>query len=89
MMDRVEAKWLLLRRMVAFRRRPYKELRSMFGNHTESSIRGRLGAEYCVEVEVFWDDQPNGDIRISGAIDDGGRSAFCPLTWGDLVSPPQ
>jgi hypothetical protein len=89
-MDRVEAKWILLRRMAVLRQRPYAELVAMFGELIETEVIGRSGAKYTVEMQVFWDDKPDENVRISGAIDDGGWSAFVPLCWGDIVSrPPQ
>jgi hypothetical protein len=40
---------------------------------------------YQIEIQVFWDNKPNGDIRVMGAIDDGGLRACVPLCSDLLV----
>jgi hypothetical protein len=87
-MDRVEAKWLLLRRLSQFRRRGYEELRTVFGNHTDCGVVGESGTEYCIEIDILWDSTPEGDIKLLASIDDGRWRAYCPLCYGALVSPP-
>jgi len=42
---------------------------------------------YQVEVEVFWDDQREGVIRVIASIDDPGWRALTPLTDRVLVAP--
>ena len=87
-MRRIEAKWLLLRNLVGWRRRPYDELRTLIdrGHHVE--VRGRSGAGYQIEIQAFWDTKPGGDIRVLGSIDDGRWRACCPLTYGVLFLKP-
>ncbi len=53
--------------------------------HWKSRLPG--GAEYQIEVEVFWDGQQGGDIRVLGSIDDGGWSAFRPLCEDFIIAP--
>jgi hypothetical protein len=88
-MDHVEAKWLLLRTLVEYRRCSYDELRTMIGESKQTEIVGASGTQYQLDVEVVWDARPAGDIRIVASIDDGGWRAFCPLSYGGLVPPPQ
>jgi hypothetical protein len=87
-MNRVEAKWLLLRELVRWQRRPYHELQSMLDKEQHHELRGASGCEYQIEVEPVWDDRPDGDIRILGSIDDGKHRAYCPLSYGTLVRKP-
>ncbi len=41
-----------------------------------------------MSVEVFWDDAPEGDLRVILAVDDKGWRAFVPRTKGLLVRRP-
>ena len=84
-MRRIEAKWLLLRNLVGWRRRPYEDLRTLIDRGHYVEVRGRSGAEYQIEIEAVWDSQPGGDIRVLGSIDDGRWRACCPLTHGVLI----
>ena len=86
-MDRVKAKWLLLRSMVEYRRLPYDKLRAMIGDPKVFEIVGTSGTKYQIEIDSIWDHKPGGDIRILGSIDDGGWRACCPLGYSDLISP--
>ena len=87
-MSRIEAKWLLLRSLVAWRRRPYEELRDRIDREDHIEVRGRSGTEYQIEILILWDDQPEGDIRVLGTIDDGRWRACCPLAYGLLIPSP-
>ena len=87
-MLRIESKWLLLRDLVAWRRRPDDELRALIDQEHPIHIRGRSGAEYQIEIHAVWDGKPGGDIRVLGAIDDGRWRACCPLTYGVLIPKP-
>lgn len=39
------------------------------------------------KVQVFWDDTPDGAIRVMASIDDGGWRAFVPLTEAFILAP--
>jgi hypothetical protein len=45
------------------------------------------GTRYQVEVQFFWDDQPGGNIRVMGSVDDSGWRAFKPLSRDFIKSP--
>jgi hypothetical protein len=60
---------------------------SAWGGRSCGSIPGKSGASYQVEVEGFWDSGRPGDLRVMVAMDDGGFSAFRPLTVGFIVRP--
>jgi hypothetical protein len=87
-MDHVEAKWLLLRMLVGYRRHSYERLRTMIGDSKQVEIVGASGMRYQIDVDIIWDAHPEGDIRILASIDDGGWRAFCPLSYCDLIPPP-
>jgi hypothetical protein len=40
-----------------------------------------------LEIQCFWDDRADGDIRVMGSIDDGGWRAFVPITDGFMMTP--
>jgi hypothetical protein len=40
-----------------------------------------------LEIQIQWDNNPGGDVRVMGAIDDGGWRAFLPLS-SDLIMTP-
>ena len=40
-----------------------------------------------LEFEVLWDDEPSGNVRVLGSIDDGGLRTFVPLTESFIKAP--
>ncbi len=85
-----EAKQLLSEVLATEGVKPYSELKELVAlEHVETfEIVGRSGTKYQVEIQYFWDDRPEGTIRIMASIDDGGLRAFVPITDSELVSPP-
>ena len=59
----------------------------MLGDIETFQINGEAGVQYQVEFQAFWDDNLKQNIRISGAIDDGGWRAFSPITDSFIVAP--
>ena len=84
-MDREEALGLLNAKLDDYRQIPYAELVSKIDSNEVIEVIGPSGVEYQIEIQVMWDHKPNGDIRVMGAIDDGGLRAFMPLC-GDLIA---
>jgi hypothetical protein len=58
----------------------YSELVRLIGEDQISTPLGSDGKEYQMEVDVFWDEEKGGDVRVIVAVDDGGLRAFVPLT---------
>jgi hypothetical protein len=87
-MDREQARAVLLDQLGVYRARPYNELRELVGSLDVYEIANPGAPAYQIEVQVMWDGKPGGDIRVMGAIDDGGWSAFAPLC-GDFVLSPE
>ena len=81
---RDEALGLLDAKLDDYRKSSYAELTSRIGTNQVVEVAGPSGAEYQIEIQVMWDHKPNGDIRVMGAIDDGGLRAFMPLC-SDLI----
>ena len=86
-MDREEALGLLKAKLDEYLQMPYAELASTVGTNQVVEVGGPSGAEYQIEIQVLWDHKPNGDIRVMGAIDDGGLRAFMPLSSDLIVKP--
>jgi hypothetical protein len=86
-MDRAEAARILHKHLDELEVLGYAELSSRIGHDEVLTITGSSGHEYQIEVTILWDRDPGGAIRILGGIDDGGLSAFLPLSAGRLIDP--
>ena len=84
-MDKIEAQQVLEDELLAYQRRLYEELVPLVGQKVHFARSSPSGTTYQVDVDVFWDDRPNGLIRIVGAIDDGSLlNAILPLSRASL-----
>ena len=45
------------------------------------------GMIYQIEVPILWDGKSDADIRVIGVIDDGGWTAFSPLSDDFIMAP--
>jgi len=74
--------------MSAYRKHSYLNL-VKFVNEDRIDTFDRTGptthAEYQFEIQFFWDDHPDGNIRVAGSIDDG-RASTPLLCDGFIVS---
>jgi len=87
-MNRDEARALLDVELSVFRKESYAQLaRRIAEDDIHFDRTGPSGAVYQVEIQCFWDYQPNGAIHVMGSIDDGGWSAFLPLTKSFIKEP--
>ena len=87
-MDKKEARQIISTELESFRDKPYYELVQMINAEPITGERtSPSGKLYQIEIQVFWDDKPKGNIRVSGSIDDGGLRAFFPLTEDFIKSP--
>ena len=86
-MDRDEARAMLADVVSELRARSYDELRGLIGDPQTQELAGSGGTTYQVEVQVFWDDKAERNLRVLGSIDDGGLSAFKPLTDDFIIAP--
>jgi hypothetical protein len=85
-MDKIEAKALLASELRKYRSRSYGELHARIGSQDTFDSFAPSGTRYQIEVQFFWDGQPNGNIRVMGSIDDGGWRAILPLTDSFILS---
>ena len=86
-MDSEEARDVLLAELDRYRRMPYTALQRLRSEQDHLEIVGRSGVKYQVEIQAFWDSGREGDLRVRGAIDDGGLRAFVPLVEDFIMNP--
>jgi hypothetical protein len=87
-MDKQEALAVLEQQLAEYRKLSYAELAARIGDDEQCEITGPSGAEYQIEIQLLWDGQPDGDIRVFGGIDDGTfRAAFRPVCSSLVVAP--
>lgn len=74
--------------LAKFRDEPYAALVTrMSDGSVDYELTAPSGRKYQVEVQVFWDNRPGGNVRVRGAIDDGGWRAFMPLSRDFIKAP--
>lgn len=78
-MDEIEARDLLLRELENHRTRSYDDLRLCIGSVGARTVVSSSGREYNLEIEVFWDGDSEGSLRVLGSIDDGSLRAVRPI----------
>jgi hypothetical protein len=87
MMDKAEARRVLSEHLQSYRARSYRELASRVGEVDTREFSAPSGNLYQIEIQIFWDDQPGDNLRVIGSIDDGGWSAFRPVTDDFILAP--
>lgn len=86
-MNEQEARELLASRVDELRLVPYRELLQLLDKPQSTDVVHSSGRRYQIELEVFWDDRPGENLRVSVSIDDGGWRSFVPLTYGFIKGP--
>jgi hypothetical protein len=86
-MDKIEAKQVLTKELEGYRARSYGELVNRIGDTIVFEKQGASGATYQLEITVLWDSRPDGDVRVIASVDDGGWSAFTPMSGDFIMSP--
>ena len=88
-MNNTETREILDKHVRQWEQRGYEELsRLTTAKHIETFEQtGAGGTFYQIEIRFFWDVSSGGAIRVFGAIDDGGITAYVPLCSDTLVDP--
>jgi hypothetical protein len=86
-MDKEKARAVLAEALQPYRAKSYAALRDLIGQTDVYQIANPDGPDFQIEIEAFWDGRPDGDIRVMGGVDDGGWSAFAPLSEDFVVAP--
>jgi hypothetical protein len=82
-----EARAVIHAQLARYRDRSYKELVALIGTEPFRAEIAEGAFIYQVEIEVMWDGDPGGDVRVFGSIDDGGWRAFVPLSDSFIKAP--
>jgi hypothetical protein len=86
--NKAEAKKIIAKELEQYRIKPYSELVEMIDKESINyELTSEGGDRYQIEIEAFWDNKPNGDVRIIGGIDDGGWRAFIPVSDSFIKNP--
>lgn len=88
-MNRDEARQILSAELRKFRESAYADLIAKLGNQGCWEVVGPSGSAYQIEVDIFWDNPraKSGNIRVIGSVDNGGLSAFKPLSEDFIMTP--
>ena len=86
-MNKAVAREILTRNLSTWRVKPYAELAKLIDKAQTTEVIGPDKKTYQMEIQVFWDSKRGKDIRVLGAIDDGGFRAFFPLSDSFILSP--
>ena len=87
MMDKVEARKLLDEVLARYRARGYAGLVALTRDLETCEVTGASGRVYQLEIQALWDDRSQRNLRVLASIDDGGLSAFAPLTADFVIMP--
>jgi len=85
--NETEAASVLAKELARYRGMSYAQLLVLLDDTTKLEVSGPTGANYQIDIQVLWDYKPDGDLRVLGAIDDGGWRAFLPLTDSFIMRP--
>ena len=86
-MNATEARRVLSERLQKLRALPYRDLAKRVDSVLTEEVARDGERSWQLEFEVLWDDEPSGNVRVVGSIDDGGLRDFVPLTDGFVKSP--
>ena len=87
-MDKEEALSLADAELAELRRSTYSQLIERLLDKQETFERvGDSGTRYQFELQAFWDDKPDGNLRVFVLIDDRGWRAFAPLSVDFIRAP--
>ncbi len=82
-----EARRVLKQRLAKLRALPYRDLAARVDSVFTEEIARDSERWWQLELEVVWDDEPNGNVRVNASIDDAGLNTFVPLTESFVKSP--
>jgi hypothetical protein len=81
------ARALIDEELAKLRNSSYAELLKLVNKPITINVPGSDGKNYQIERQAFWDTKKGGNIRVMVSADDGGWSAFKPLTGDFIISP--
>ena len=83
-MDNKEAHSILSEHLTHYRTLSYSELSTwvLEGRIDVLEIVAPSGTRYQIEIQCFWDDKPNSDVRVTASV-----GTFLPVTDSFILSP--
>ena len=88
--DKADAKRLLGAELAKYREMPYEELTELLITEQHIDVReltSQAAGSLQVEIQGFWDDAAEQNLRVLGSIDNGGLRAYCPVTRSFIMRP--
>jgi len=86
-MNNSDAQKLLNDRLAKLRALSYSELVARMDSVLTEELARDSERTWQLEFEVQWADEPEGNVRVSGLLDDGGLRDFVPLTASFIKTP--
>jgi len=86
-LDKEKAQKIINSELQKYREKSYDELLPLLEEIERIELSIDKGIEYQLVFNAVWDDQKEGNLRVIGSIDDGGRSAYSPETASFIISP--
>ena len=86
-MDTGAARKVLNKWLAKLRAVPYRELAARVDTVSTDEVARDSERSWQLEVQVLWDDEPEGNIRVIVSIDDGGLRAFVPMSESFVKAP--
>ena len=87
-MDKKEAAAIAEAELGRLRTTGYTPLVERVDSSETHEVTPESGTVYQVQTMVYWDGKGSKDLRVIVAVDDGGWSAYHPLTRDMILSPP-
>ena len=86
--DRQEARELLNKHLGSYRAEGYTALLRLLHKPDSFEVEAASGTEYQIEISAVWDGKDGGDLRVMGAIGDGGLRTFIAPLCSDFIIRP-
>ena len=87
-MNKIEAETIVTAELARYEALDYAELVAMVNEpKITTEVVGPSGVRYYVDIRACWDNKARGHVRVTCNVDDGGASAFLPLT-SDFIKEP-
>ena len=85
-MDNVVADEIIGKELESLRKLPYSYLSALIGKPVTRKAAGPDGREYDIEVQAFWDDRPDEDLRVIVSVSDASWRAMLPRSGSVVVA---
>lgn len=86
-MNKVEARAVAKQEIARYTAKSFLELRRLLDEVDAYGAKAPSGSPYEVEVHAFWDNKPEGDIRVFCEVSSDFWSSIFPLCEDFIISP--